>query len=245
MKFPARTWSIITRIAVFSLLAGAAFPLRAAEKVTVTAQLRRRADKGSSKGHTDQEPSAAIWLTPVNAASAPAASPGHTYTLLQKNKMFSPHLLVIPAGSVVQFPNADPFFHNVFSLFDGRRFDLGLYEAGSVRTVTFSREGISYIFCNIHPQMSAVVIALATRFYAVEDAHERFRVQDVPPGEYTMHIWVQGEDQASLDALTQRVHISSDHADLGVISMPEAPHAAASHANKYGQPYDAHERPVY
>ena len=62
-------------------------------------------------------------------------------------------------GAVVQFPNHDPFFHNVFSLFEGKRFDLGLYEAGSSRNVSFDRPGISYIFCNIHAEMSAVVIA--------------------------------------------------------------------------------------
>ena len=77
-------------------------------------------------------------------------SPHGRYTLLQKNRTFIPHLQVIPAGSVVQFPNADPFFHNVFSLFNGKRFDLGLYEAGSSKSVTFPREGVSYIFCNIH-----------------------------------------------------------------------------------------------
>jgi plastocyanin len=245
MNVSAKMWSIAARFAVFSLLAGAASPLRAEQNVTVTAQLRRLAGNGASQSHKDAQPSAAIWLTPLRPANPPDTAPGHTYTLLQKNKMFLPHLLVIPVGSAVQFPNADPFFHNVFSLFDGRRFDLGLYEAGSVRTVTFSREGISYIFCNIHPEMSAVVIALTTRFYAVEDAQERFRVQDVPPGDYTMHVWVQGVDQAALDAFTQRVHISADHADLGTIGLPEAPRAAASHPNKYGQTYDTHELPIY
>ena len=80
--------------------------------------------------------------------------------------MFTPHLLVVPVGATVAFPNADPFFHNVFSLFDGKRFDLGLYEAGSSRNVHFERKGISYIFCNIHPQMAAIVIALTTPLWA-------------------------------------------------------------------------------
>ena len=68
-------------------------------------------------------------------------------------------MLVVPVGSVVAFPNRDPFFHNVFSLFEGKRFDLGLYEAGSTRDVLFDKPGVSYIFCNIHAEMSAVVIA--------------------------------------------------------------------------------------
>ena len=81
--------------------------------------------------------------------------------LRQKNKAFEPHLLVVTIGSNVEFPNDDPWFHNVFSLFNGKRFDLGLYEAGTTRTVHFEREGVSYIFCNIHPEMSAVVVVLS------------------------------------------------------------------------------------
>jgi plastocyanin len=245
MKFPAKARTFVAGMMALTLLAGAASRSAAQEPVTVTAQLRRPAQKQENKARKEAQPSAAIWLMPLHPAGAPVPVPGRVYTLLQKNKQFSPHLLVVPVGSVVQFPNADPFFHNVFSLFDGRRFDLGLYEAGSTRTVTFSREGISYIFCNIHPGMSAVVIAVTTRYYAVEDIREHFRLQDVPPGDYTFHLWVQGEDQATLDSLTHRVHVSADHADLGVIALPEAPKPAVSHPNKYGQTYDPHQPPIY
>src|SRR5438105_8071446 len=116
-------------------------------------------------------PPAAAWLKPINGTPE-LPFPPKRYALLQKNRMFTPHLLVIPVGSIVDFPNADPFFHNVFSLFDGKRFDLGLYEAGSDKQVTFSREGVSYIFCNIHPEMSAVVVALSTSLYAIADTNE-------------------------------------------------------------------------
>ena len=242
----SKTWPLLAGVAVLGILAGASSLLPGQEPVTVTAQLRRPAPKGEDKARRDdRQPSAAIWLTALHATAAPAPAPGLTYTLLQKNKTFSPHLLIVPVGSVVQFPNADPFFHNVFSLFDGRRFDLGLYEAGSTKTVTFGREGISYIFCNIHPEMSAVVIALATNYYAVEDVREHFQIHDVPPGEYMLHIWVQGEDQPVLDALAHRVQISADHADLGVLTLPQAPRVAPSHPNKFGRPYDDHERPIY
>src|SRR5438045_5108518 len=106
-------------------------------------------------------------------------------TLTQKGKMFEPHLLVVQVGSVVDFPNRDPFFHNVFSLFDGKRFDLGLYEAGSSRDVRFNKPGISYIFCNIHPEMSAVVISLDTPYYALASPEGELVVPHVPPGKYT------------------------------------------------------------
>ena len=76
-------------------------------------------------------------------------------------------------GSAVLFPNEDPFFHNVFSVYEGTRFDLGLYESGSSKEVRFNRPGPSYIFCNIHPEMSAVIMVMTTPYYATTDADGR------------------------------------------------------------------------
>ena|ERR1700757_1221329 len=137
-------------------------------------------------------PTAVVWLTPLTdpADSTRAVPSADSHLrLVQKNKSFEPHLLVVPVGTAVEFPNHDPFFHNVFSLFEGRRFDLGLYEAGSTRTVHFDRPGISYIFCNIHPEMSAVVIALSTRLYALSDSGGRISIAGVPAGCYVLHVW--------------------------------------------------------
>ena len=188
---------------------------------------------------------AVIWLKPTDdTPSAPFVS-SQPYTLLQKNRTFKPHLLVVPVGSVVRFPNADPFFHNVFSLFDGKRFDLGLYEAGSTKSVTFSREGVSYIFCNIHPEMSAVILSLSTRLFDVADSAGTFKLGDVPAGEYEMHVWVEGITQPVLNNLTRRVHVNSGNTDLGKIELPAGVHPATSHENMYGQPYDREAKPAY
>lgn len=193
-----------------------------------------------------QTPPAVLWLNPLHGEDHGISLTSHaSYTLLQKNKMFSPHLLVVPVGSVVLFPNKDPFFHNVFSLFDGKRFDLGLYEAGSTREVTFSREGVSYIFCNIHPEMSAVVLALSTPFYGTADINGIFHLHDVPAGEYEMHIWVEGEQQPLLDRLTRKVKVSSEGADLGEIRLELPPKPPGEHLNKFGKPYHPDDRPVY
>src|ERR1019366_9401045 len=86
----------------------------------------------------------------LSPASSTVVPPMHA-VLKKKNKAFEPHLIVVTKGSTADFPNRDPWFHNVFSLFNGKRVDLGLYEAGTSRTVHFDREGVSYIFCNIHP----------------------------------------------------------------------------------------------
>jgi len=164
--------------------------------------------------------------------------------LLQKNRMFTPHLLVIPVGTTVDFPNADPFFHNVFSLFDGKRFDLGLYEAGSKKAVTFSREGVSYIFCNIHPEMSAVVLTLSTSLYDVADSNGAFHLSDVSEGDYELHVWIEGVTQPALDQMTRRVHLSPGSSDLGLLPVPALQHDA-THANMFGQPYDRDVKPTY
>ena len=154
--------SIATRAARLLTIAGCLLVAAAcfAQDIDVTGRI---VPEGAAK--TSSASSSVVWLEPLgqSADSMPVA-PMHA-VLAQKNRMFTPHLLVVPVGSNVAFPNADPFFHNVFSLFDGRRFDLGLYEAGSTRSVVFSREGVSYIFCNIHSEMSAVVVVLPSPYF--------------------------------------------------------------------------------
>jgi hypothetical protein len=189
--------------------------------------------------------SAVVWLEPIEGTPALPFPPHGRYTLLQKDRMFIPHLLVVPVGSVVTFPNADPFFHNVFSLFDGKRFDLGLYETGSSKEVVFSREGLSYIFCNIHPEMSAVVLTLSTPLYAVADREGRLVLHNVPPGTYTVKVWTEGVPQPVLDRLERRVHLLPGPVDLGEVRVPAPPKSVVDHANKFGRAYDPEQKPLY
>jgi hypothetical protein len=198
-------------------------------------ELRLRIVSSHLSGHRSVP--AVIWLEPVGTTPAlPFLQHGH-YTLLQKNRTFVPHLQVIPVGSVVQFPNADPFFHNVFSKFDGKRFDLGLYEAGSTKSVTFSREGVSYIFCDIHPEMSAVVVTLSTPLYAIAGADDSFVLRDIPPGDYKLHIWIEGVTRPLLDGLGRSLHLASGTTDLGEIAAPIPEITSVSHTDKFGNAY--------
>ncbi len=182
-------------------------------------------------------PTTVAWLTPLGATAANAPPlQTHTYQMEQKNKMFDPHLLVVPLGSIVVFPNRDPFFHNVFSLFNGKRFDLGLYETGSKRSVRFDREGVSFIFCNIHPEMGAVILSLATPYYAV--SHESMiAIAQVPPGKYRLNVWSEGATPESLNAARRSVTVAAVDIDLGVVSLVAAPSPIMNHANKFGEPY--------
>jgi plastocyanin len=200
------------------------------------AEVTARVRLGS--GNNDADPTGVVVsLSPLNrATSTPNKQPVHA-TLAQKNKAFSPHLLVIPPGSTVDFPNRDPFFHNVFSLFEGKRFDLGLYESGSSRSVKFDRPGVSYIFCNIHPQMNAIIISLDTPYYAIAGASGRVRIPQVAPGDYLVQVWAEGLRREDMDKLTQRVTVAETPVDLGTIEIPSS-NALAKHKNKYGRAYD-------
>jgi hypothetical protein len=176
-----------------------------------------------------------VWLVPLSSSSPVVANPGR-FRLVQHGKQFNPHLLVVPAGSTVEFPNLDPFFHNVFSLFNGKRFDLGLYEAGSTRTVRFDHEGVSYVFCNIHPEMSAVVVALSTPYFGVSSRDGEVTLHDVPPGTYQMKVWAEGADAAALDALDRQVRVTPSDRNLADIRVAEDAEPTA-HKDKFGEDY--------
>lgn len=177
-----------------------------------------------------------IWLSPVDA-SASRPVPKLNVRLVQRNKEFLPHLLVIPTGTSVDFPNMDPFFHNVFSLFNGKRFDLGLYEAGSHRSVTFDREGVSYIFCNIHPEMGAVVVALDSPYFALSDANGSVVIHDIPPGRYRLQTWAEQLVPATPSTSDQMIEISTDAYDVGILEFKSSNVMIAHHKNKFGKDY--------
>jgi len=185
-----------------------------------------------------------VWLVPASSTLPPdpgsPKAPASHLRLVQKNKSFQPHILVVPVGAAIEFPNLDPWFHNVFSLFEGKKFDLGLYEAGESRMVHFDREGISYIFCNIHPEMSAVVIALTTPYHAVSDRNGNVVLTHVPPGRYSLHLWSERALPEALQSVSRDVTISDAASSLGEIKLAVSSPVAPTHTNKYGREYDPH-----
>jgi plastocyanin len=107
----------------------------------------------------------------------------------QRNETFVPRLLAIMAGTTVDFPNSDVIFHNVFSLSRTKPFDLGRYAAGRSKSVRFDHPGIVRVFCEIHSHMSAYILVFAHPYYSVTDPEGRFRLDNVPPGTYTVTVW--------------------------------------------------------
>src|SRR6266404_1450501 len=146
----------------------------------------------------------AVWITALDhteRADPDSAKLQNPPQLVQRNKTFEPHILIVPVGTVVEFPNKDPFFHNIFSLYDGRRFDLGLYEAGTTRTIRFDRPGVSYLFCNIHAEMSAVVLSVETRYFAISDRGGKVIIRNVPDGRYQLNVWYERSSPVELSGL--------------------------------------------
>jgi plastocyanin len=107
----------------------------------------------------------------------------------QRHEAFVPHVLAIVAGTTVDFPNNDVTFHNVFSLSKARTFDLGRYPAGRSKSVRFDQPGIVRVFCDIHSHMSAFILVFAHRYFAMTDDEGRYRLENVPPGKYTVVAW--------------------------------------------------------
>jgi plastocyanin len=187
------------------------------------------------------------WLVPTpQMHAAQSAKPRGTYKMVQRDKMFQPNFLVVPVGSIVNFPNLDPWFHNVFSLYRGKKFDLGLYEAGSDKQVRFDRPGASFVFCNIHPEMTAVVLTVDSEYYGVSDKTGRLTIAGVPEGSYVLKVWYENATPEALQALTRQFAVGGDTHTLPAISVVMTKQYLMKHKNKYGHDYDPNAAsPVY
>lgn len=230
--------AIFARLCLLGLFAAALITRAQQKPVTVQVEVVQSgaAKQVKKAGSVADNSDVAVWLTPVDRTASPVA-PRQVPRLVQRNKAFEPHILVVQAGTTVQFPNEDPYFHNVFSLFNGKRFDLGLYEAGSSKTVQFDRPGVSFLFCNIHEEMSAVVIAVDTPYYALSDRMGRVAIPNVPDGRYQMHVWYERSSADDLKKLDRSVAISETTRSLDPVQVANNADFTLAHKNKYGQNY--------
>jgi plastocyanin len=127
----------------------------------------------------------------------PATLPLMRATILQQNEAFVPRVVAVTRGSTVDFPNGDPFFHDVFSLSLSGTFDLGSYAKGKTKSQTFKRAGLIKVYCHIHSHMTASIMVLDHPYFAVPKADGSFVIDDVPAGAYTISAWHEriGESQ--------------------------------------------------
>ncbi|HEX5110788.1 MAG TPA: plastocyanin/azurin family copper-binding protein [Vicinamibacterales bacterium] len=173
---------------------------------------------------------AIVYAEPLDG---PAPRAPRRFTLVQKNKTFQPRVLAVPLGSTVDFPNNDPIHHNVFSLSGSQPFDLGLYRAGDSRSRTFTSPGVYRVFCNIHPQMSAIIVVAPTGYTTVAATDGRFML-DLPPGRY--RLTAVSERSSAVSAEMTSTQGAATAPDL---TLDESAWTFAPHKNKFGADYPA------
>ena len=203
---------------------------------TVTGRVELRDSRDPAVRNRGDYSGVVLSLTPLQGPPAKHLSDPH-FTILQKDKTFSPHVLAIPVGSFVDFPNADPIFHNAFSSYNGQVFDIGLYPPGSTRSVRFTRAGVVRVFCNIHSSMSAMIAVLATPYFAITRRDGSLEIPDVAPGEYDLSVLHERATEAALQALGRKITVSQEALALPPVVISEAGYLPIPHKNKYGHDY--------
>jgi len=170
-----------------------------------------------------------VWLEP--AAGKIVRRAPQSVQMTTRNKMLVPHVLAIPVGSTVTFPNDDPISHNLFSLSSGNAFDLGLYRKGAGKTERFDTAGIVNVYCNVHPNMSAVIHVMSTPYYGFADANGRYAF-DVPPGRYRLVAW---NEQGGMSATV--IDVGAAGTAMAGLTIDSRNFRAGSHMNKLGRAY--------
>jgi plastocyanin len=185
-------------LALFVLALGSATPAAAQTgtgriegQVEAPSAVRRSADRyltsGTVAARTVQPIPMAVYLQLQSSADVPR--PGGPLRMAQRDTAFVPSLLVVPVGTVVEFPNEDHFFHNVFSYSESKRFDLGRYPRGESKSITLGKPGVVRIYCEVHEFMRAAVIVVDQPFHAIVDENGGFVLSAVPPGRHTVTVW--------------------------------------------------------
>lgn len=184
--------------------------------------------KARVSGRKDAALGTIVYAEPLDAPSKPKAQRAK---MAQKDKAFVPRVVAVPAGSKVDFPNEDHFYHNVFSLAAPEPFDLGLYKSGASKSKTFKQPATYRVFCNIHPQMTAVLLVLPTEFITEADAEGNYRL-DLPPGRYRITAWSERSKPSSTE-----VTVAAGGITVPELALDESQFVELPHKNKYGQDY--------
>ena len=181
----ARAWTLTVSVL---LMGGFLWEPGFANGATLTGTVEIWEPSGKKAVKLKRHEKAVIFVAGFNEPPLPGRRP----QLFQKNKAFSQRVLVITQGDVVEFPNHDPIFHNVWSRSRASTFDLGLYRYPETKPVQFLKLGIVTVFCNIHANMIASILVLPNNKFAISDASGRFRITGIPAGKRTVYAWVEG-----------------------------------------------------
>lgn len=136
-------------------------------------------------------PVAVVYLEgqfPKTAGSAGSS----TNAVVQQGMQFHPALLPVQVGTAVTFPNADDFYHNVFSYSKPKRFDLGRYRKSDrpAPVEIFDKPGVVKLYCEIHQHMRGVILVLDTPYFRRTDTNGLYRLRDLPAGSFLLKAWI-------------------------------------------------------
>ena len=172
---------------------------------------------------------AVVYVDGAKAGARPVKT-----VMTMKAKAFLPRVLAIPVGGTVEFPNEDPIFHNVFSVSGENRFDLDLYKRPKSGSWTFQHPGIVRVYCNIHPQMSAVVLVLDNPYFAKASPDGTFVLEGVPAGKYVLRAWHERGGEAALDIV-----VPAEGKVGAQLKLDASSFKRVAHKNKFGKDYSA------
>ncbi len=215
-------------VGIVGIIACFAAPAALAAQGTVAGRVAITERPGET---TTDFASTVIYLVPKDSsAMRPRAA---RQSLTMNGRAFVPHVRVVTPGSRVDFPNQDPFSHNIFSSTPGQVFDLGLYPAGKSKDATFRRAGAYPIYCNIHPRMTAFVVVSPSPWYAQAGNDGRWSISGVPAGEYTLTVWHERARTVEVPLVVT----AAGNADLAT-TLDARGYRFAEHKNKFGREYD-------
>jgi plastocyanin len=175
-----------------------------------------------------------VWLESAsNEVRAPRRAPT-TFQMMTRGKMLMPHVLAVPQGSTVTFPNDDPISHNLFSLSPGNTFDLGLYRRGGGKAHKFDDAGIVNVYCNVHPNMSGVVHTMQTPWYTFADQNGNYAFNDIPAGKYRLTAW---NEQGGTTQTPVEINNSGLVSGNLALTLDSRNYRLTQHLDKTGKPY--------
>lgn len=173
-----------------------------------------------------------VWLEPAGTSTMTSQTPSE-FVMTTRNKTILPHVMVVPVGSTISFPNEDAITHNLFSVSKPNAFDLGLYKRGTAESHTFETPGIVNVYCNVHPEMSAVIHVVTSPYYVSADKGGAFRIANVEPGRYTLNAWNEIGGSVSSEVEVGKDGVQGSTA----LQIDGRSHKRTQHLNKEGKPY--------
>ena len=184
----------------------------------------------TKRGQTPVVNETLVWLDPAGKTYKKPAAP---FTMTTRSKTILPHVVAVPAGSTIVFPNEDPIAHNLFSLTPGNTFDFGLYRKGAGKPHKFDTPGAVNVYCNVHPTMSAVVHVMSTPYYGFADPNGNYSFE-VPAGKYRLTAWNEQGGSAASDL---EVKPDGTVAGATLLTIDGRNFRLTQHKNKHGQTY--------